>query len=67
MPRRLALASLFSTPLASAYMYEAAGQRPLEPHGHCPPFNNSTLMLRQFEAYPQNAVWDSVHCLLYIS
>ncbi len=31
----------------------------------CPPFNNGTFIIDQYQLYPENADWDTKKCLLY--
>ena len=35
-------------------------------HHHCPPFNNGTFDIHQYQLYPDSAAWDFDNCVLYI-
>ncbi len=35
-------------------------------HGHCPPFNNGSFNIHQWQLYPDNAAFDFDNCVLYI-
>lgn len=35
-------------------------------HHGCPPFNNGTFNIHQYQLYPDNAAFDFDNCVLYI-
>ena len=35
-------------------------------HDHCPPFNNGTFNIHQWQLYPDTAAFDLDNCVLYI-
>ena len=41
-------------------------RRPHGHHNHCPPFNNGTFNIHQYQLYPDNAAFDTDNCVLYI-
>jgi hypothetical protein len=61
--RFVLLASLLPLAATAPWQEPAHGH----PAGQCPPFNNGTFNLHQFQAYPENAAWDWHNCLLYIT
>jgi len=33
--------------------------------GHCPPFNNGSFTVHEYQLYPENGAWDSRNCIVY--
>lgn len=31
----------------------------------CPPFNKDNFTVSQYQLYPENAIWDTEHCVVY--
>ena len=59
--------SLASFVVAGSALTSRGSDGYMHHHGNCPPLQNGTLTIHQFQLYPDMAVFDTSSCLLYIS